>query len=275
MPTSTPVPASPLRHASGTSLHRQLFVVLRERLLRGDFAEGTALPKEQSLCEMFGVSRITVRRALADLESEGLVQRRHGKGTFVLRRQEPEAPAPTLGLLDSLRRTAEETEVKVIDVQTVEPPPGIARQLQLGPGERAVRAIRLRSSGGTPLMLTEAWVPERLGKRVTPAQLKKRALYEILLADGARFGRVAQEITAEAADPGRAALLQTGISAPLLRLTRLVHDAEARPIQHLTAWMSPERSRILMDIPGDAINTLSGGHTVHSPQFLRPRRKAA
>jgi GntR family transcriptional regulator len=272
--TTSPLSVS-LRTGSGTLLHRQLFVVLRERILRGDVPADAALPKEQDLCEEFGVSRITVRRALADLENEGLVQRRHGKGTYVLRRDAPDAPAPSLGLLDSLRRTAAETDVQVLDVRTMVPSAAIATQLQLSEGERAVRAIRLRSSGDTPLLLTEAWVPERLGKKVTAAKLKKRALYELLLDQGVHFGRVAQEITAEAADPSRAAVLQTGVSAPLLRLSRLIHDTESRPILHLTGWMSPERSRILMDIPGDAINTLSGGHMVHAPQVLRAARRRA
>ena len=79
-----------------------------------------------------------------------------------------------------------------------------------------------------------------------------------------------QEISAEAADPYRASLLQTAVSAPLIRLTRLLHDRADRPVQHLTAYMSPERSRILMDIASDSIDTLRAGHIAHDPKFLKP-----
>ena len=99
--------ATPAPFSKGTSLHRQLFLVLREEISRGVFGDTGALPKEEALCERFGVSRITVRRALADLAALGLVERRHGRGTFVRQDRVPVArPNPSLGLIDSLRQTA-------------------------------------------------------------------------------------------------------------------------------------------------------------------------
>src|SRR4051794_30363537 len=89
------------RFSKGTSLHRQLFLVLKEEISRGLFGPVGALPKEESLCERFGVSRITVRRALADLEAFGLVERRHGRGTFIRGDKLPlTRPNPSLNLID-------------------------------------------------------------------------------------------------------------------------------------------------------------------------------
>jgi GntR family transcriptional regulator len=113
-------------------------------------------------------------------------------------------------------------------------------------------------------MLLDTWLPQDLGRPLTAKALGKRAMYELLLDQGVKFGRVVQEITAQAADPERARLLETEVSAPLLQLTRLVHDKKARPIQHLTLHLSPERSRILMDIDSEAIDSLSVGHVAHS-----------
>ena len=121
------------------------------------------------------------------------------------------------------------------------------RASQVAPGEKAVHALRLRSIDGTPVMLTDAWVPARLGKQVTAATLRKQALYEILLAQGVKFGRVIQEITAEVSDPVRARLMQTEVGMPLLKIVRVIHDPEARPVQYITVTMTPERSRILME----------------------------
>ena len=98
-PTSAPsfhrtmTSATPLPRAPGTALHRQLFLVLRDEITRSVFAATGALPKEEALCERFGVSRITVRRALADLAALGLVERRHGRGTFVRATGADRAPA--------------------------------------------------------------------------------------------------------------------------------------------------------------------------------------
>ena len=80
-----------------------------------------------------------------------------------------------------------------------------------------------------------------------------------------------QKISAEAADPYRASLLRTPVSAPLIRLTRLLHDRNDRPVQHLKVHVSPDRSRILMDISADQIDTLAAGHVAHDPKLLAPR----
>lgn len=269
-----PASAPSLERGPGTSLHRQLFVVLRDEITRGVYASG-ALPKEEALGERFGVSRITVRRALADLASLGLVERRHGLGTFV-RGDLPKARArPSLGLIDGLRKAALETDVEVIEVALSVPPPDVAALLQLAPDEKAVHALRLRSIDGVPVMLTDAWVPAQLGKRVSASALRKHALYEILMAQGVKFGRVVQEITAEVADPARARLLQVETGAPLLKMVRLLHDLEAQPVQHLTVSLTAERSRILMDIAGETINTLTAGQVVHDvhPPPSPPRRR--
>ena len=268
-PTSAPTSdrtmtsATPLPRAPGTSLHHQLFMVLRDEITRSVYAATGALPKEEALCERFGVSRITVRRALADLAALGLVERRHGLGTFVRAGAESTRSNPTLSLVDSLQQTARETDVEVLDVQRAAPPVDIAAQLQIAPGTPAVHALRLRSMKGTPVMLTDAWVPLELGRKVTVAALRRHALYEILLNQGVRFGRVVQEIGAQVADPMRAGWLRVDVGSPLLTLVRLIHDPAARPVQHLTVYLVPEHSRILMDIPGDRVNTLSAGQIVH------------
>ncbi|MCU4119070.1 winged helix-turn-helix domain-containing protein [Variovorax sp. N23] len=74
---------SHLRRTPGTALHRQLFVVLRDHIAQGVYPLGSLIPAEDALCAQFDVSRITVRRAVADLEQLGLVEKLPGRGTFV------------------------------------------------------------------------------------------------------------------------------------------------------------------------------------------------
>jgi GntR family transcriptional regulator len=80
-----------------------------------------------------------------------------------------------------MRYAAQTTQVQVLTVETRTPPPNIGTVLDLQPSERAVHAVRLRSSNRIPLALTDAWVPERIGRGITGASLKKRALYELLM----------------------------------------------------------------------------------------------
>ena len=270
--------AGPLARAPGTSLHRQMFVILRDQIMRGVYQPGMMIPNEEALCLQFEVSRITVRRAVADLESAGLLQKRHGRGTFVSTNLPPSRPLATLGFIDALRKTATETDVEVLNVEHAEPPADIARQLDIVAPAKAMHAVRLRSYKSTPVMVTEAWIPTDVGRTITAKELKKRALYEILIGQGVRFGRVVQEITAVAASPFYAKLLQTELAAPLLKLTRLLYDSKQQPVQHLIVHVSPERSRILMDISIEAVNTFAAGaffhdvtHSVEPPRRRHPR----
>lgn len=257
------IPPPLLGQTPGTALHRQVFVVLRDEISRGVYAGNGALPKEEALCERFSVSRITVRRALADLVAVGLVERKHGLGTFLRANAQAPRANPNLSFIDSLHQSATYTDVKVLKVAKAVPPSNIASLLKLTAGEPALHAVRLRSIRGTPAMWTEAWVPADIGSKVTAAALRKRALYLLLMDQGITFGRVVQEISALLADPNIAGLLKTEVGSPLIKLTRLMHDRDARPVQHLTALLPSDRSRILMDIPGEMINTLSAGQLVH------------
>lgn len=259
-----------LPRARGTSLHRQMFLVLRERIISGEHPAGSLIPKEEDLCTMFGVSRITVRRALADLEAQGFVQRRQGLGTFVRADLPVPRQAATLSYVDALHKTATETRVEVIGVKLETVPSPIAAQLQLEPQAQAVHAVRLRKTGDTVLMVSDAWVPERYSKWVTATTLKKRALYEILMSQGVVFGRVIQEVTAISATPALAQWLDVEVGMPLVRLTRLVYDADQKPVQHLTITVSPERSRIVTDMSADAMNTLRTGQIVHDVAHAKP-----
>lgn len=252
-----------LPKAQGVALHHQLYLVLRDHIRRGIWTQGSPLPTEENLCESFSVSRITVRRALADLQQDGLVERRHGLGTFVLDGASRPAPQLTLSFLDTLRKQAEETRVRVLKVEHVVPPADIAKLLQIEPGCKALHAVRLRLIDDLPVMMTDAWVPESLGRHINASSLRKRALYEVLMAQGVQFGRVLQEITAEVTDPYQAGHLESAVGSPLLKVIRLIHDRQDRPVEHLVAITPSERGRVLMEVPGEQVNTLSAGYITH------------
>lgn len=255
-----------LSRTPGTSLHRQLFTVLRDQILRGLYAAGALLPKEEELCVQFGVSRITVRRALADLEQQGLVEKRQGRGTYVGQQLPPARPLATIGFLETMKQVSDETLVKVLRMERMKLSSEIAQPLNLTTEDRALHVIRLRSQGDVPVMITEAWVPEALATDIDERQLSEKALYQLLLQRGVSFGRVVQEITAIAATPPQAKLLACEIGQPLLRLTRLIYDAGEKPIQYLLVTLSPERSRLLMDFAITDMNTLSSGSIFHDVQ---------
>ena len=72
-----------LTHTPGQSRYGKLALALRDRILQGEWTPGEVIPAESSLAQSYGVALGTIRQALALLVEDGVLQRRHGKGTFV------------------------------------------------------------------------------------------------------------------------------------------------------------------------------------------------
>src|SRR5258708_37293925 len=86
----------------GTSRHRTVSLVLSDGIATGRYRLGDSLPGEEALAKMFKVSRVTIRRALADLDSAGLIERKHGLGTFVKKKPEPREASPMNRLVSQI-----------------------------------------------------------------------------------------------------------------------------------------------------------------------------
>jgi GntR family transcriptional regulator len=233
---------------AGVALHRQLFLVLHDEIARGALAPGDPLPSEQSLGEQFGVSRITVRRALSDLADHDLIERRHGVGSFV--RQSNSIPSPELrSYAEEQRQTHFETDVDVVEFDTRSAPAVVADALGSAGEMLHILRVRRERRTGEPLMITEAWLPADLGAPVSPTSLAERALYDLLADAGIVLDRMVHEMTAEIATPVNAKLLEVAIGSALIRVNRVAYagqDAAARPHHYLSITLSPNRSRVLI-----------------------------
>ncbi len=249
--------------SQGTLLHRQLFLALKQQILNGIYREGDRLPTQEALTERFKVSRITVRRALAELQKEGWIQNEQGVGSFVLPMKRALPASVSLTYLEGLREVVSQTQVTVLSVGIEPAPPSVASILQIEESSDALHVLRIRKRGRTPLLLLDAWMPSRFQSRVTTTELRQRPLYELLIGDDLQLGEVVQEVTAEIADPTVADALAVEANSPILRVTRLVHDSEQRPIQYLVIRSTPQRSRMVMSIPGKQLNSIGAGHLVH------------
>ena len=249
--------------SNGTLLHRQLFVILRQEILQGRYRVGDRLPTQETLCSQFAVSRITVRRALADLQARGFIRNEQGVGAFVTHLA-PQRPAPAnLDLIDSVLQTTETTRDDTLDLGVLPATVHVAERLVLAPGTEVLYVARLRHSGGQPVLYTEAWLLEHYRDIVTPEALEGSTLSDVLAQDHGVVGRVVDEINAEVAHPGVAQALAVEQNSPILRRERIIHDLSGRPVIYVVSRSSGLRSRMLME--ADAAEGLSvrNGLLVH------------
>jgi GntR family transcriptional regulator len=253
---------APVSTDAGVPLHRQLFLVLHDEIDRGVLAPGDALPTEQTLCDQFGVSRITVRRALADLAEQGYIERRHGVGSFV-REHNPSDPSSLAGsYMDELRQTQFETKVDVVELGVRRPPRAVCDALGISGDLLHIVRVRRQRRTGEPLIVTDAWLPEALADTLTEPALLHAPLYQLLSNTGVSVDRMQHEITAEIAGPRIAHLLDTAIGAPLLRLNRLAFVGGA-PHHYLSVLLSPSRSRVVLNQSMPELETGDGLAITH------------
>jgi GntR family transcriptional regulator len=254
--------AGPVIAGAGVPLHRQLFLVLHDEVARGALAPGEALPTEQALCDQFGVSRITVRRALTDLAEQGYIERRQGVGSFVRQSSRSDEVPPVGSYMDSLRQAQFQTSIDVVEHDTRVPPASIGDAL--GVTGEMLHILRVRRERRThePLMVTEAWLPADLAATLTTSALRRTPLYELLADASVVVDRMQHEITAEIAGPRNARLLNMAIGSALLRVNRLAFVAGS-PHHYVSILLSPNRSRVLMSQTAAELQTGDGLAIAH------------
>lgn len=235
--------------------YHQIYLVLREQLHEGRFAQG--LPGELALMRQFGVARVTVRRALQELADEGLIARERGRGTRPVpptvaagsraaagRRQTTHLS----GLLENLVSMTENTTVRVLEVGQVGASGDVAEALQLAAGAPVQKAVRVRSTREGPLSHITTWVPAELALNFGKRELASKPILVLLEEAGVRVGSARQTISARLADAQVATHLGVAVGSALLAVRRLIRDEEGRPVQWLHGLYRPDRYEYQMQL---------------------------
>lgn len=216
--------------------YHQVYVTLRAWVRDGTYPPGSQIPTEPELCEIFGVSRITVRKAIEDLSRQGWLVRQQGRGTFV--QLSAARQAASLDLNEARGHVADlaaTTEVRSLIVRDVEPDEETRAALDLPADARVQRATHVRVLRGVPLGYITTFVPLDIAARVDVAEMARRPMFELLGRAGVEIGEAEQLIGATLAGVEAARALGVEVGAPLLRLTRVVFDARSRPVERVVA----------------------------------------
>jgi GntR family transcriptional regulator len=223
--------------------YHRVYLVLRDQLQDGRFTDG--LPGELALMEQFGVARVTVRRALAQLADEGLIARERGRGTRALG-----CPVSTqlTGLLGNLVSMGVRTSVKVLEATVLPAAPDVAQALSLAAGDPVQKAIRVRSTRQGPIAHITTFVPAAVAQRFGARELASQPILLLLEAAGVKVGRTVQTISARSAEAGVAAALDVPLGTALLAVSRLIHDEHDHPVQWLHGLYRPDRYRYDMEL---------------------------
>lgn len=209
--------------------YRQIADDLRRRITSGEWAAGQVLPSEAALGVEHDASRVTIRKALEVLRSEGLVDSRQGFGWLVAAETLPQPLASLVTIEAQLEASGRESARHVLDFGFVDAPPLVCSQL----GRRVLEVRRLNLADGEPFARVTVWCREDLGQSLSKADVERASFYELLDGGGGAgvtIGDATQTIGAENVSPSDAELLAVPTGTAVLVVRRVTNDRDGVPV---------------------------------------------
>lgn len=230
-------------------LYYQIKTRLQEAIETGQLQPGDRVPSERELTDLHGVSRMTARQALAQLEAMGLLVRVQGRGTFVA---VPKVEQPLIGLTsftEEMHQRGLEPGSIVLSLGEVAAGRRIAGILRLAEMDPVYRIERLRLAGGAPMALEVSHIPVQHCPGLLAQGLHQRSLYAVLAAEySLHLTHASQSLEAILAGTYEAGLLHLPQGSPVLLLERVSRDRADRPLEFVQSYYRGDRYRFTAEL---------------------------
>ncbi|WP_051687526.1 GntR family transcriptional regulator [Curtobacterium sp. S6] len=214
-----------------------------------ELSPGAAIPGERQLEKDFGVSRITVRRAVADLVAEGVLIRVHGKGTFVSHGR-VRSDLHLASFTEDMKQAGLAPSTVVLVAENMVPPSEVATFFDLGAGDTTLCIKRLRSANDAPVSVDESWMRPELTDYLLAHDLTK-SLYGHLASTDYPVSSARQTVEAATVDPEMARVLDIDNHAAVLRFFRhtySVRDSAPIPLEYSVSTYRSDRYQLSMHL---------------------------
>jgi len=216
---------------------------LRASLAAGEYPPGQLLPSEADLAVTHAVSRVTVRKALAQLKGEGLVDSRQGFGWYAIAAPLRQSLSELTTIEAQVAAAGRVAQRRILSFAFV---PAPARAAEVLGAATVLEFSRLNLADGRPFARVTVWVPDALAADLSRRAVEHQPLYELL---GVTLGGATQAITAVGASPDDAALLELPVGSPLLRCERITTDLTGRAVLLSDAVFHPLVTEFVAELP--------------------------
>ena len=218
----------------------------------GELEPGTRLPSERELSVLFDVNRLTLRRALSKLESQGLIIRKHGKGNFIAEPKIERQTKQLISFTNGIKRRGLAPGAKVINIEQRPVEAAIAKQLKVPVLTPVYHVLRQRMINQEPVMLEQLWAPVHCFPGLEKQDLNNRSVYEIMKSEyGITMTRAQRSLEPVIATKFEAEVLRIEIGAPLLMERRLGFDQNSNCMEFSKDLYRGDRFRFIF-ADGDA-----------------------
>lgn len=216
------------------ALYYQLKQLLTEKIENREFNENEKLPTEKELCEKYNISRATVRQALKELENEDYIYKIQGKGTFVSPKKFQQDLLQFYSFTEEMKKIGKTPSSEVLDFKIggIEDEK-VKETLDLEYEEKIYVFTRLRLADGEPMMVETTYMPYELFGGITPEELEKRPLYNIMMEDyDISFSRAEEIFRPTLLREDEAAKLDFIERGPAILLERITYNEEEKVVEY-------------------------------------------
>jgi GntR family transcriptional regulator len=237
------------RLISAVPLYIQIAESLMARIESGELSTGDRLPPERTLSEMLGVNRLTLRRALRVLASQGLLVRRQGKGTYIATPKIERHAGSLISFTRGMQRSGYTPGAKIISFTQSSVDASLSKELQL-PTSAAVYVVhRLRLLNHEPVLLERYTIPTARFPGLQRFDLETRSMYEVFEQEyGVIVRRARQSLEPVSATEYEARLLEIDTGAPLMLERRVSFDDNGEPVELGMDLYRGDRFRFVTEI---------------------------
>jgi GntR family transcriptional regulator len=230
----------------------QVQEILRQRVL--DLSEGDQIPTESELCQIFNVSRITIRKAIEGLVQEGLLVTIQGKGTYVARPKFSEKPRERFvnqisGFYGDMTSRGYQVKTQVLEQSLVFPDNVLLEKLRVTPEQRIIKIVRLRFVNEFPHHIVTTFLPHNLFAGVEKANLQQGSLYALLREKySAQLASARFVVEASTCNEIESQLLDYPLAAPILVVYSQVFDPGGNPIVYGFSRLRADQSQMEFEV---------------------------
>ena len=223
----------PLDRASAVPLYAQLEQTLSAEIAGGALSPGDRLPSEDELTARFGVSRITVRKAVEGLVGRGLLEIRRGRGTYVCEPKIRQELTELSGFVEDMQALGRTPTARLLGHRVMAADKTVAGRLGLAVGTRVVRIERVRLADGVPMSFDETYLPLEIGRKVIKHDLEAEPIFTLLEEKyGLPLVEAEYQLEAVACDAHVAQGLAVAPGSPVFRIERTSYSLDNRPVDY-------------------------------------------
>ncbi|MCE5265067.1 MAG: GntR family transcriptional regulator [Deltaproteobacteria bacterium] len=242
-------PEEPVSQLSdkGLPLYRKLKESLSRQIEAGLFTPGQLIPSERTLCLQHGISRITVRRCISEMIHEGVLFRKHGKGTFVARPKIKQGLARIVNFSQTVLELGMKPATAILSADLTEADGEVARVLGLPAGSSVLKLALLGKGDEEPLVLYESFFLPEAGRRmVRIARVQEKeglpfSTYDLYAKLGVLPATVNQTFEAVIANERLSALMEVKKGSPILMIKSVFTDRDQKPLEFRKAMYRGDR----------------------------------